>query len=326
MNKFPLHEVPVYSSDAGEDALFHYTTANGLIGILSTGELWNTAYFCANDESELAAGNGILRQIFGKETQKMINDDHPLVEIFSNRGVNIWYYSDGFEKVITSLALGSLCTYMTCFCMPSGPEDFIHGLLSQWRGYGSDGGYALQFSRKKLLAEVDRANSEIGLNYQLQGVHYHSDNKLKEEVLSHKDAFINAYRNHLDVLHTGLNEEPIKSPIADLTRGPLESLLDYLIHTKNIHFKEERECRLSLVEVISPEAAKLPVSHFNRNGLIVPFTKTPKDHFNILNCLEWIVVGPSARINSRFRSVGHLVKRLGLPISVRPSHIPYTRS
>ncbi len=64
MKEIPGHILPTYSDDAREDALFHYTTADGLIGIFDKGEIWSTAYYCANDESELAEGKGILKPLF----------------------------------------------------------------------------------------------------------------------------------------------------------------------------------------------------------------------------------------------------------------------
>ena len=36
--EIPGHSLPTYSDAARDDALFHYTTANGLIGIFESGE------------------------------------------------------------------------------------------------------------------------------------------------------------------------------------------------------------------------------------------------------------------------------------------------
>ncbi len=298
------------------------------MGILESAELWTTAYYCTNDESELAAGKGILAPLFWTATHEMIEANDPLVHIFSGRGVDIHHYAVGFEQWITGFTLGSLCAYMTCFCKPTGAEDFCHGLLSQWRGYGADGGYALQFSKKKLLAEIERTSTPDGFDYQLQDVHYNPENRLKAEVLTHKESFLRAYREHLEELAQDdlISKKTMRSPIASLIGGPLESFLDYLIHTKNQHFCEERECRLSVVDVLSSKAGVLPVSYFNRGGLIVSYKKTPKTTFDVLRCVEWIVIGPAPRMGARFRSIVQMVQRLGLDIDVRPSHIPFTRA
>ena len=306
--------------------LFHYTTANGLLGILRNNEIWSTAYYCANDESELGVGKGVLTPLFLSKTHEMIRAAHPQVRTFSKRGVDIRHYADQFEQRIVGHALSLLCVYITCFCKPINTEDFTHGLLSQWRGYGVDGGYALQFSRKKLEAAVERTYKTDSLNYDLLDVHYTPDNPLKVEVLKHSHAYTSAFLNFLDELENfDFNKTTMQSPIANLPGGPLESLLNFLVHTKSQHFVEERECRLSLVEPVASEIGGLPVDYFNRNGLIVPFTRTPSSSFNVLDCIEWIIIGPGPRIGARFNSITQMVRKMGLKIKVRPSHIPFSR-
>ncbi len=81
---------------------------------------------------------------------------------------------------------------------------------------------------------------------------------------------------------------------------------------------------MSTLEPVSSEAGVLPVDYFNRNGLIVPYVRTPPS-FKVLDCIDWIVVGPSPRIENRFNSVAQMVRGLGLNIKVRPSHIPFSR-
>jgi hypothetical protein len=54
MSAITGHFLPKYTEESQEDSLFHYTNANALIGILGTNEIWGTAYYCTNDESELA--------------------------------------------------------------------------------------------------------------------------------------------------------------------------------------------------------------------------------------------------------------------------------
>lgn len=327
MSEIPGHFLPTYSEESQEDALFHYTDANALIGILGAGEIWGTAYYCANDESELAVGKGVLAPLFRSTTYEMIEANDPRVLIFSRRGVDIMEYADLFEQQIADMALSSLCAYITCYCKPTSEEDFHHGLLSQWRGYGADGGYALHFSRKKLVAAIETANKTDGLNYELKDVHYTVENPMKTEVLSHTDAFVRAYMGHLDELSKPLDfsKNTMCNPIAGLPGGPLEAFLDYLVHTKNKHFREERECRLSLIQLVSTSAGSLPVQYFNRRGLLVPYTKTPCSSFNVLDCVEWIVIGPGPRMSARFKSVSQLVRQSGREIKVRASHIPFTR-
>ena len=118
----------------------------------------------------------------------------------------------------------------------------------------------------------------------------------------------------------------MRNPIFELLKGPLIPLLDYLTCTKNGHFAEERECRLSLIQPAAGGPAFRPVKRFNRNGLIVSYTTTPKESFDVLAAVEWIVVGPGPRMGARFKAVCELVKHSGRKILVRPSHIPFTRA
>lgn len=323
----PGHSAPPYTEEARADALFHYTGARGLIGILSSGQLWSTSYHCLNDETELFAGKGVLSPLFHKYINRLSTEGDPRISKFRGRGVDPLDYAKSFEGWITATALSQFGTYLSCFCKPARNEDFTHGLLSQWRGYGADGGYALQFSWKKLQAQVESVSRE-GFNYDLMDVHYDKENLLKAEVLSHAGAFENAFSLHLDEVAKPINfaNKTIRSPIAGLPGGPLEALLNYLTHTKNPHFSEESECRLSFVQptnVVIKEM--LPVSYFDRSGLVVPFVQTPKPNFNVLDCIDWIIVGPGPRMGDRMKSVSQMTRQYGMKTIVRPSLIPFTR-
>ena len=126
MSELPSHILPTYSNASREDALFHYTTANGLIGILDSGEIWSTAYYCANDESELAAGRGVLSPLFRSATHKLIEANDPRVLTFNRRGVDIRDYADQFEGQITGVALNAICAYISCFCKPTNEEKILY--------------------------------------------------------------------------------------------------------------------------------------------------------------------------------------------------------
>ena len=237
-------------------------------------------------------------------------------------------YAYGFELQITALTMNALVAYITCFCKPNSKEDFHHGLLSQWRGYGADGGYALQFSRSRLLETIKNTNKAADLNYDLEDIYYAKENPLSDRVLDQQPAFLDEFEKYLDELAKPIdfNRTTLRSPIAGLLNGPLVPLLDYLTCTKNGHFSEERECRLSLVQPTASGPAFRPVRRFSRNGLVVSYTTTPKEYFDVLSAIDWILVGPGPRMGARFKAMCELVKHSGRNISVRPSHIPFTRA
>lgn len=326
MKDIPDHLIPKYTESIRNNSLFHYTTAEGLKGILTTGKIWSTAYYCTNDDSELSVGRGLLRPIFNNVADKLIEEKDSRVAIFASRGVDIKIYSRNFEQIIISRALSVISVYITCFCVANNKEDFNHGILSQWRGYGIDGGYAIQFDKEKLLDSIDKVHKSDNLNYFLEEIFYSSDNKLKSDVLSFEKEFISAFDEYLSELAKPINFNKfnLSNPTINLLNGPLEALFAYLIHTKNEHFSEERENRLSYFQPHEPSSHFLKVKFYNRSGLLVPYIETPSS-FNLLDCIDWIVVGPSPHSEKRFQSVRSLIKQSGKKIAIRPSHIPYTR-
>lgn len=316
---------PTYTKQVRDDALFHYTTGAGLLGILKSNELWSTAYHCANDESELSAGRDVLTPIFREKAHEMIMARDARVQTFAGRGVDVHYYADRFEETIVSAALHAFSVYITCFCKPNTEEDFIHGLLSQWRGYGDDGGYAIQFSRERLEEELKRVSSDEQASYRLKDVYYTNDNSMKNSLVGNAPEFEKAFENHLDsLIKLDLNPMSLQNVAGDLPTYLFIELLDYLIHTKSIHFREENECRLSALDATTKDAARLQIDYLNRSGLLVPYARTPSSA-KIVECIDWIVVGPAPRIDSRYNSIIQMVRSMGFKIKVRASRIPFSR-
>lgn len=218
---------------------------------------------------------------------------------------------------------GKAILFSSIFCLDNGVH---YSLLSQWRGYGEDGGYAIQFSRTKLKNTIDQINSSLDANYDLLDVLYTVENSYKADVTKYADVFINAYLEYLDeIIKIRWQSPTFNYSISGLTGGPLEAFLTYLINTKNEHFGEEKECRLSMLETNMPDSMVVPVEYFNRHGLIIPFTRTP-DKFPLNDCIDWVIVGPTPGIEQRFMSLKQMIKKMGLNIDVRPSHIPFSRA
>lgn len=326
MLTIPGYSLPKYSEEVRDDALFHYTTGSGLVGIFETQALWCTAYFCANDESELSIGRGVLMPMLVEYTSSLIKSESRLVQVFASRGVEIWEYTRSFEASLVGFALNTMCPFISCFCKPAGKEDFTNGLLSQWRGYGSDGGYALQLSKKKLRSAIERANVGNTVGLLLQDVYYTQGNPLRDKILTHSAAFQAAFQSYLEEIAKPMKSppDPFPNPIRDLFGGPIESLLEYLTHTKSSHFSEERECRLSTLEIRARDGVGQRGS-FNRGGVPVPYRAIPFSQLDILSCVESIVIGPAPRMAARFHGVASMIRNANKEISIRPSTIPYVR-
>ena len=291
------------------DAIFHYTNADGLHGILSNGEIWSTAYFTTNDASELNAGKGVLTDILRERTFQLLSEKHACVGLFKKRGLYIFELASRFENLLFEACTDDRQIYITCFCKTDSEPEFHNGLLSQWRGYGSNSGYALQFSRFKLTEWIGEIRQNWGQNaYSLDDVHYSFDNEHKENVLQLKEAYLEIYMNYLDKLVNieqelgaffGLIDVTPDIPSSNSIDEAVRYFVQYRSLTKNKYFSEENECRMSAFVTNHFDG----IYFFNRNGVLVPYIKTPQPSEYFLDCIEGIIVGPGANQEVRYQSV-----------------------
>lgn len=118
------------------DTLFHYTTQEGLLGILTTNSIWATKIHYLNDSSEyqlaLDLAQSILDERLGRE-----KDEHQ---------------RDKAQCLLDNLH--AIKHLNVCVCSFSEERD----LLSQWMGYaGGVGGYSVGFHAPQIL---DQAKTE----------------------------------------------------------------------------------------------------------------------------------------------------------------------
>jgi hypothetical protein len=125
-------------ADADElgDVLYHYTSAQGLLGIIQTREIWATNVLYLNDSSELSDAAEFLTSELGSTPSRAWDDDGLASMTLSS------YSKDA-----------SVDHFVVSFC-----ED--GNLLSQWRGYGASGtSYAIGFLASALISAASRAEN-----------------------------------------------------------------------------------------------------------------------------------------------------------------------
>ena len=131
--------------DADEGILYHYTDAQGLLGIIESQELWASHAAFLNDSTELTYTRGVLSAV----TEQFRNDFRVTAPIL-DYAVDAFAATEKYPanerrtaavisilESTSTMAADMFDVYVSCFCE--------HGdLLSQWRGYpSSGGGYAL---------------------------------------------------------------------------------------------------------------------------------------------------------------------------------------
>jgi hypothetical protein len=143
--------------------LHHYTTERGLAGILATETIWATHFSDLNDASEVKFMREPLARVLTDRLRRLIitrqNESSSMLIKVQQAG--------GTEKVATGLARSLVdimyqitfdslefgAPFIASFCSHAADQSYErdHGLLSQWRGYGSAGGYCIVFKTAEII-------------------------------------------------------------------------------------------------------------------------------------------------------------------------------
>jgi hypothetical protein len=131
--------------EADREALYHYTDARGLLGIVQSRQLWASNAAFLNDSTEVTYIRGVLAGV-----AEQFQDEYGVTADIREYAASAVAGTDRFSpterqtaSVISilesapTMAGGVFDVYVSCFCAWG-------DLLSQWRGYPlSGGGYAL---------------------------------------------------------------------------------------------------------------------------------------------------------------------------------------
>jgi len=114
--------------------MYHYTTQDGLLGILTEGSLWATKIHYMNDASELVLpfqiASSILKDLVKQEDAETKREE--ILDILDD--INL--------SGEVNICVVSFCTY--------------GDLLSQWRGYGfPSSAYSIGFDTRRILENIE---------------------------------------------------------------------------------------------------------------------------------------------------------------------------
>jgi hypothetical protein len=297
--------------------VFHYTTVEGLLGILRTRRLWATDIGYLNDKSEFIYANEMVREVGSAITTGV----EPLLDLAAVLNANLLDHSE---------------CYVSCFC-----ED--GDLLSQWRAYSHRGaGYAIGFDLAKLraLSNPDDAGFLLGrVIYDrkeqmsiLRGALVPALKPITGTVL--RDELLRLINEAAKQAH-GMSPEDAKRMIDDTTpavgqhlmgllSGPLGDALTRLLATRAFlkfpRFSEEREWRLALIR--SRDAS----DQFGCfEGLLIPRVELDLGPYESLP-INRVVIGPNLHPEAARLSVRRFLNSIGLQrVEVEVSPIPLRR-
>ena len=312
--------------------LFHYTDFFGVVGILESQSLRATHWRCLNDKEEVKQFQELLpellRSAFEREYNALAKTDKAL-KILVNNGASLNSIYRHDAEIWADLMYEALIdeepnkrffeVFITSFCTPDGDYKEVrnHGLLSQWRCYGKNGGYALVFDTEALLRLMRQEENAWKCVWSCGPVTYSSED------LSQQFEALSDFKKALSTCNFRTNDsiEPILSPF-----------LRCAAHYKHWAFFEEREVRLVIIlngkkmtEAFGNEGQRTLSSFSRENGTVVPclnvFEGLPSDRSFRLP-IKRIIVGPGSEQLEREKKLKAFLAEKKYDIAVTCSEIP----
>jgi hypothetical protein len=314
--------------------LYHYTTWDGLLGILQNHCLWATHCKFLNDYSEIVLFRAKLIEFllphvhkeFIKLREECSNVDR-LIE--QNGGLDSVVKHDTEAVVDLMYKVTGDEIYVTSFCgTHANPFVNEHGLLSQWRGYGKDGGFVIVFNAQALedilMDEANKFDYAFGM---LADIVYSDDEEKFKSELSPQLQDIAEYVGEL-FLHMKVRKE--EAP--DATKV-YPAFLSCISRYKHQGFKEENEVRIVAVPAIQNHEYRQLAEQADhalkpdkerrfreRRGERIPHIEL----FNLAETklpIERIIVGPHKEREGRASALRVMLRDTGIKVTV--SDIPY---
>lgn len=287
--------------------LYHYTNAAGLIGIIESRSLWASAIGHSNDLKEIGCAyeiaTPIISELWGHSEFQTSNEKNVLR-----------FLQTFFESPERPMRDG----YAVSFCVRG-------DLLSQWRAYGDQGGFSVEFDP---LTQSDP----------LQGIVRFKSNAGQKIILRQIDYDPNAQRT---TFRTRL--EQVLRFVRRLTRSQENAeitglvnflftwwLVEWVYSVKDAAFEEEQEWRLICLPNITWEEGAFVYTHYDfvksrvRNGEIVPYVVL--EPTQPLLPIKSVTCGPHPHPSLTRRAVELALKSKGYGCLVNQSRVPLRTS
>jgi hypothetical protein len=327
------------SSTNESRSLFHYTTAEGLIGIIQNQCLFATHADFLNDSTECRAILDVLQPRLEAQLKAIVPKliargvMHPSVE--TDYGKTIYRQEAG--NILRAMVRASNSTapfFITSFCLhKEGTSHHEHGLLSQWRGYAR-GGFAIEFDEfgidKLSLEEIETFRYQFifanVVEYNDHDARVHAADFSGFAGALIKNLFPDQVAAVADILGT--------KEISDFSL-PFLSLAPFL---KDASFQEETEYRIvalcnrptvadkndkRLVKPIKfrarPTGQVIPYISLYEQPVIGGLTSQPKVKLPVKS----IIVGPHLHQEGQRAALEILLEQADLDVPIRFSGIPF---
>jgi len=281
------------SSKSKEIYLYHYTTAEGLIGIIKQQNIRATNIFYLNDWEEYVTGIKLAQNYL-----EQLRDE-------TSTEIDIQRFNWLIKEIKDTGPLRSLEVYISSFSK-NGDE------LSQWRAYCPKGGYAIGFPISRLRALAKKQE------FVLKKCVYAKKHQAKIIREAVKEAMQQG-PNQNQILQAGPDAESlIRCTLSSKLIWKLSQVCPIL---KNSAFKSEEEYRL----ISKPRAGNcFNQTQFKaKNGMIVPYNEFDIQEEILLRKIV-VTVGPTPHPAESRASVKSFLRwQTGYAHAVRNTRAPY---
>jgi hypothetical protein len=335
----------VYSPDLeltvpeAHSSLYHYTTGEGLEGILSSNQLWATNIAYLNDQEEHVGyfdrrlGEIVAEAIDSLKTSPTKSDYFlNWLANDANNGKDSRTLADQFANLVKTATLKHNEPYVVSFSASPPDNKANDGMLSQWRAYGSDGGYAIVFDTKKL---------EEALKLEAARYQYLAFGWGDVEYYSAVTRYVPRYPE------TRKRESKVTDTIQRFLLAPTdpshfeeiyEAITALSITHKHNGFEEEAEIRIFAalpqegIRAAFSEANSKPIRPIyvrSGGGSGVPYLKLFEADGEVQPVelpIQKIVIGPHREKEKRALTVRHLLNRYKRDAEVVISGIPFVNN
>jgi len=306
--------------------LFHYTSVSAFENIYREHKFRATHYEDLNDQSELGRFRfkvykfiePIIREIFDYKMQSdeqiasSINEDGGLQTVVDREAemhLDILYRNTfgrhGYEPFICSFCAHDAQAY-----------DAKHGLLSQWRGYGTDGGVAIVLNTREIerMLKYECDIFAHPVNHIGNTVYDDEDAKIKEE-------FYQVFEHFPEILNT----------LYSFQRPNYTAIYDHFLLgstlVKHRAFHEENEVRIVVAPRPSKDSIFYNPEHTTKRSKIGRYAQKGNREIRYIELfghvplpIERVIIGPSQIQNVNYQRIIYLVKNS--EIEIGKSEIP----
>lgn len=275
--------------------LYHYTTAEGLQGIVSSRTVWATNAAYVNDSSELTHGYRIVKAWLEAKASGSTGIARSLA-----------------EQTLSNMDAGRGIADVHLFCLTENRDQ-----LSQWRAYaGMGAGYALAFDSASVLSHQTRLTTPGIAGYVGSADGPPRIEHLLPVVyeLDEQHQMIEAqFEIALEDLSGRGEVSGFLGPLAQTSLLLSLALVDDVLMFKNPAFKEEAEWRGVFIRFDG--MSRIPLGFRSRGGLLVPYVALSlagEGHSAAPPIVE-VVRGPQIDAELAERSLRSFLRQSGYP-------------